>query len=204
MTWNWVDVIALILVLRGAYVGYRDGLSVEFVKLGTVLITYYCAIKYYTKVALWIGEHSRIQMDWATVVAFLTIAVASLVVVWLFFRLLGKIVSLQFESRISTFGGLLVGAGRAVVVSALFLFSLFFIPDAFVKKQVYSNSFWGRMAIDATPKFYKRVSLFIKEAEQSSKTMSAHYEEEKQRMNSTAREIPEVKADGAAGKEGKP
>ncbi len=183
MTWNWVDVIVLVFLLRGAYVGRRDGLSVELVKLATVFVTYYCAIKYYARCALWITVHSRVPMSWATVICFLGIAVLSLVTVWIFFKLLGKVVTLQFESRISTGGGLLIGTTRALVVSSLFLFSIFFVPDAFVKKQVYANSWWGRIAIDATPKVYARFSTLIEGAQQSSKAMNAHFRRERAKMD---------------------
>ncbi len=193
MTWNWVDVIVLIILFRGVYVGYKEGLSVELVKLGTVFITYYCAIKYYAKVALWISDHSRIAIDWATVVAFLSIALISLLIVWLFFKLLGKIMTLQFESRISTLGGALVGIGRAALISAFLLFGLFFIPDPFVKKQVYSDSWYGQRATDLTPRIYAKLSTIVKEAQDSSKAMSAHYEQEKQRMERMMRESSKEK-----------
>ncbi len=183
MTWNWVDILALILVFRGAYVGYKEGLSVELVKLGTVFITYYCAIKYYARVALWITDHSRVPIDWATVLAFVAIAVAALILVWLFFKMLGKVMTLQFESRLSNVGGLIAGMGRALVITALFLFALFFVPDPFVKQQIYGNSWWGQRAIDATPRWYARISALIKESEQSARAMSAHYELEKERMH---------------------
>ncbi len=192
MTWNWVDVIVLVFLLRGAYVGKRDGLSVELVKLATVFATYYCAIKYYARCAAWITVHSRVPMSWATVISFLGIAVLSLVTVWIFFKLLAKVVTLQFESRISTGGGLLIGTARALLVSSLFLFSVFFVPDAFVKKQVYANSWWGRIAINATPKVYARFSSLIEGAQHSSKAMNAHFQREKAKMREIMAEDKEA------------
>ena len=194
ISWNWVDVIVLIVLLRGAYVGRRDGLSVELVKLGTVFITYYCAIKYYTWLAEWISHHSRLPMDWATVIAFLSIAVESLVAVWIFFKLLGKIVTLQFESRISTGGGTVVGLFRALLVSSLLLFGLFFIPDKFVRKQVYANAWWGHIAIDATPPLYAKLASIIEEAHPSADAISARFAKEKKRMSGMMQETSPKKA----------
>ena len=182
MSWNWVDVIVLVVLLRGAYVGRRDGLSVELVKLGTVFITYYCAIKYYVRLAVWISHHSRLPMEWATVIAFLSIAVESLVVVWIFFRLLGKVVTLQFESRISTGGGTVVGLVRGLLLSSLLFFGLFFIPDPFVRKQIYANAWWGRIAIDTTPPLYAKLANIVEEAHPSSEAITAQFAKEKKRM----------------------
>ena len=85
-------------------------------------------------------------------------------------------------------GGLLTGIGRAAAVSALFLFALFFVPDPFVKQQVYGQSWYGKACIDATPKLYAKLSKLIKEAEQSSQAMNAHYRQEKDRMEQMMRE----------------
>ncbi len=198
MAANWVDIVVVVFLIRGAYVGYKEGLSVELVKLGTVFSTYYFAISYYSNFAIWIAGHTRLALSWATVVAFLTIAVSSLVLVWLLFKVLAKIVVLQFASQISTAGGVLVGISRALLISALFLFAIFFVPNNYVKRQIYTNSWFGHRAIDASPKLYRQFAQHIAAAQQSAKMINTHFDAEKKNFEE-ALKVPGKKVPGEAG-----
>ncbi|HRZ87574.1 MAG TPA: CvpA family protein [bacterium] len=188
MKFNWVDVVVLLTVARGVYVGYRTGLSQEFFRFLALAGAYYAALVMHSGAARFIVDHSLITERWALLMSFIVIASAVFVLVIIGFRILQKWVRLEFENRLNVWGGAIAGGVRGLIVISIILFAVFFIPDRFVKRQIYDNSYLGHYAIESMPKVYGRMSRFLSVGDTSGKRLSGRFEREKKRMDEPAAE----------------
>lgn len=183
MKFNWVDVVILLTVVRGIYVGYKSGLSQEFFRFLALIAAYYSALIFHADVARFIAEHSLIKEKWALLIAFIGVATFFFVLVIVLFKLLQKWVRLEFANNLNTYGGALAGGLRGLIIVSLILFALFFIPDQFVKRQIYTNSFLGYYAIEYTPNIYARLSKWISSHDLSGRAIFDRFEREKLKLS---------------------
>lgn len=182
MKFNWVDVVILLTVVRGIYVGYKSGLSQEFFRFLALIAAYYSALIFHADAARFIAEHSLIKEKWALLIAFIGVATFFFVLVIVLFKLLQKWVRLEFANNLNTYGGALAGGLRGLIIVSLILFALFFIPDQFVKRQIYTNSFLGYYAIEYTPNIYARLSKWISSHDLSGRAIFERFEREKLKL----------------------
>jgi uncharacterized membrane protein required for colicin V production len=179
---NWVDAVILLIVARGMYVGYKTGLSQEFFRFLALIAAYYSALMLHADVARFIAAHSLITEKWALLISFIGVAVFFFVLVIVLFKLLQKWVRLEFVNNLNVYGGALAGGLRGLIIVSLILFALFFIPDQFVKRQIYSNSLLGYYAIEYTPNLYARLSKWISAQDLSGRKMYERFEREKRKL----------------------
>jgi len=159
---NWVDVLALILVLRMSYVAFQDGLSHEILPvIGSVFMIVF-SLHYYQKI-------SSFLYDIGFVVPILllnpVIFLALNLLIGLLFRVLKSIIDnvikVSWHPLIEKFGGLIAGLTRGVVLASMVLIFLVIIPLPYLQRSMREKSLTGMYFLRVGPELYEKMSLVL-------------------------------------------
>ena len=149
---NWVDVIVLIFLVRGAYIGLNQGFSVELFKtlgaIATAVLTLLC----YGRVGEWLSSHSVLSLQIANFFSFSVLIFVLLFVFTIVRTLLFKVLHLQLFYGLERSGGFILGLIRSTVFVSLFLFVLTLLPFQYLKESVEVKSFFGPGLKEIAPK----------------------------------------------------
>ena len=108
-TTNWVDIIVVIFLVRGVYIGLNQGFSVELFKtLGAIassILTLLC----YGKLGEWLAARSFLSLQVANFISFLVLLLSLLIVVRVVRVFLFRILHLELFYGLEKWGGLEVG-----------------------------------------------------------------------------------------------
>ena len=161
MSFNWVDLLIVLIVVRGIYIGIKTGLSYEFYRFLALILGYYSALVFHSDGARFIMSHTLIKEKWAHLVAFIGIATIVFLVVIIVLKVLHKIMRIEFAPGINGIGGGIIGGLRSFFIVSLVLLAIFFVPCRYIKKQIYDDSYLGNYAIKYTPRVFSYVSKNI-------------------------------------------
>jgi len=157
---NWVDIIVVILLIRGGYIGLSRGFSVELFKTLGAIAACVLSLLYYQGLAEWLASHSFLSLQTARVISFL-ILVFLLVLTFNVVRILiFKILHIELFYGLEKWGGLGLGLARSIVYTSLFLFVLTLFPLAYFKQSVEENSFSGPYLKKVAPKVLEFIVKF--------------------------------------------
>ncbi len=157
---NWVDIIVVIFLIRGGYIGLNQGFSVELFKtLGTVVATV-VAFLYYAQAGEWLAAHSFLSPQALNPIVFLLLFFLFIIVFKIVRMLMFKILHLGFYGRLEQWGGLILGLARSAVFASLFLFMLTLIPVEYFRQSVQEKSFSGSYLIKVAPQVLDFVVQF--------------------------------------------
>ncbi len=159
---GWVDVAALILIFWGVVAGVKRGLEVELPLFMEIAIANFITFHYYQV----LGDILRVKLSApegpADLFSFLGIAVGSVLVLRLFFKLLGTIVSLKFMNAISRSGGAAAGALRFILAFSLLSYFLLLLPLGFFQNSYTAERSWsGPFFAQTSEKFYHFVTYYL-------------------------------------------
>ncbi len=150
---NVVDIIILGIFLRSIYIGYQQGLLVEFFKLLGITFATFFSLHYFVSFALFLGKLLPLPMDMVVVVAY--------VMIWIIIVALFAVVRqgwmLSFKPFEKTFpykvlGGIL-GTVRAAFITGL-VFLLIFISSSTFFVRTARSSLSGFYLKDVAVSFY--------------------------------------------------
>ncbi len=149
---NWVDIIVIIFLIRGGYIGLIQGFSVELFKtLGAIGATV-LSLLYYNKLGLWLSSHSFLSLQIADFLSFLALVFALLFIFRALRILIFKISHLQLIFALEKWGGFTLGLARSIVFASLFLFLLVLLPIQYIKESVEVTSLSGPYLKEVAPK----------------------------------------------------
>lgn len=151
---NWIDVLAVIILFRMGYVGFRLGIFSEFVKLTGLVGGIFVSFRYYQGA----GDALRTQVPLPTELA-AALTMAGLVMLTYLgivgvLRLAQRIVQVNFKSTLNQAGGILVGVFRAAVVTSLILVVFQQVPSEYLKASIEEKSFSGKVLCQVAPAVY--------------------------------------------------
>lgn len=158
---NWVDIIVVIFLIRGGYIGLGQGFSVELFKtLGAITATV-ASLLYYERVGEWLSSHSFLSLQIAEIISFLALFFSLLIVFKLVRTFLFKVLHFQLiGSNLERWGGFSLGLLRSVVFASLFCVMLTLIPVEYFKKSVEQRSFSGPYLKQVVPKVLEFIVMF--------------------------------------------
>ncbi len=159
---GWVDVVALVLVLWGLAAGIKRGLEVELPLFLEIAIATYVTLHYYQVV----GDILHVKLSApkapADLLSFIGIAVASVLALKLFLKLLGTIVTFKFMDAISRTGGAAVGVMRLILSFSLFSAFLLLLPLGFFQRSYSTDRSWsGPFFAQTSEKFYRFADYYL-------------------------------------------
>lgn len=148
---NWVDVIVIIFLIRGGYIGLSQGLGIELFKsLGAIGVAV-LSLLYYDRFGQWLAAHSFLSLPKADLISFLVLFILLLLLFKLLRTLIMKVIQVEVLSGFERWGGCILGLARSLVLASLFLFVLFLIPIPYIQESVSQKSFSGPYLIKVAP-----------------------------------------------------
>jgi len=153
---NWIDIFILILFLRIAYISLKNGLPAEFFKILGTLSAVYLSLHYYTYFANFFTAPLGVKNPAVEPLGFIFIIILAAVgyVFFVFLRLLlCRFITAEITPNLSRWGGLVVGAGRAFLLSSLVLFIFLKFSVSYFKKSI-NDSFSGKYIVEVAPTTY--------------------------------------------------
>ena len=157
---NWVDLIVIIFLIRGGYIGLSRGFSVELFKVLGAIASSVLSLLYYNKLGLWLSSHSFLSLEVADFLSFVILFFTLLFIFKAVRVLLFRILHLELFCGLERWGGLILGIGRSIVFASLFLFTLTLLPVTYLKQSVENESFSGPYLKDVAPQVVKFIVRF--------------------------------------------
>ena len=161
---NWVDVLAVILLVRMGYIGFRLGLGAELLKLAGLTSGFLTGFRYYQQAGDGLAQRMFLSTEWASVLALGAMVIAVYFLVTRSARLLEKVVQVNFEKKLSQIGGLLAGVVRGVLVSSVVLVACQQLPAPTMQESIQKHSLSGPMVSRVAPAVYDQLREFPRRA----------------------------------------
>ena len=154
---NWVDVLAVILLIRMGYIGFRLGLGAELLKLAGLIAGFFAGFQYYQQAGDWLARKTFLSTEWAAVLALGAIISAVYFLLTRALRLLEKLVQVNFEKKLNQIGGVLAGLVRGLLVSSVLLVACQQLPAPAMQQSIQEHSVSGRVVSRMAPAIYDQL-----------------------------------------------
>jgi len=151
---NWVDVIAVILLIRMGYIGFRLGLGVELVKLAGTVGGFFLSFRVYQAVGDFLASKTFLSTEWAAALSMSVLTVAGYFVLTRLLRLLEHLAKLTFDKKIDRLGGLLIGMARGLLTASVVLTILLQLPSPYLQAAIQEKSVSGKTVSRMAPAVY--------------------------------------------------
>lgn len=144
---NWIDWLFCAAVLAGAILGTIRGLAHELAVLVRMTVALLVTRLAYESVGAWIANAWNWNPGIARFAAVLLLFAATLLLLWLFFKMLGILMEFRFRGFPERAGGLLVGAVRYAAMFLLLMLALYFAPFSSIQRAIAFDSKVGEFCI---------------------------------------------------------
>jgi uncharacterized membrane protein required for colicin V production len=153
---NFLDIIILIVLFRICYIAAQTGLSIEIFKFLGVIFSTFISLHYYTSITDLIRRSfipKEMPLEFLDFIVFILL----IIIVYLIFvgirGLLSRFVQLDAVPKINKFTGLLLGLGRAYLITGLMVFTLAISSVSYLQDSV-KSSYLGSRAFMVAPRTY--------------------------------------------------
>jgi uncharacterized membrane protein required for colicin V production len=125
---NLADIIALIAVLIGIVVGFRQGLTAQMAMLLMALSVWAALVNGFVPCRDWFVTHFTMPLDLARIAALICLIVIPLLIIALLYSVLRYVMKLTFTTWIDRIGGALAGGITAAGIALLIFILLNTLP----------------------------------------------------------------------------
>lgn len=154
---NWVDIIVLIIILRGCYVAAQAGFAIEAFRLIGLVFAVFFGMHYYTALGDYVGKKiglgSIMPLEFVDFLSFVFLTVG----INLLFAALRKTFLNTFKveapTSINKWGGLALGVCRSIIYTGYIMFLLVISTVGYFKGSV-NSSYVGGTFFKVTPSVY--------------------------------------------------
>jgi uncharacterized membrane protein required for colicin V production len=158
-SFNWIDILIIILVFRICYVAISKGFFVEFFKFLASVFSVFINLHYYTKLGDTLDNLFKIKIISIEVWDFLAFFILW-IGVSIFFCLLRQIflilVRVEVVSILNKWLSFFLGLLRGLIMASLLMF-LFCIPTINYLKKSVNHSYLGKRIVFISPSLYKGI-----------------------------------------------
>ncbi|MFH1406963.1 MAG: CvpA family protein [Candidatus Omnitrophota bacterium] len=155
---NWVDVVAVVILLRAVHIGSNVGLSTEIYKFAGIVTGLVFAIFDHKTAASLINTYTLISPSAVLdAVAFLAIVTLFVFAFRIARALFTTLVQFQFAALLEKYGGLLLGLVRGAVSVSVVLIFLLMLPSEYLKTSI-ETSVSGRYFLKIGTRIYASAS----------------------------------------------
>lgn len=157
-SFNWIDALGIIVLLRLTYVGVRLGLGTELTKLLGVLVGVFVGFRWYQVLGDWLATRTVLSHERAGALVLAALVVASYLIVGLGLRALGKLATVRFTPTLGKVGGGAAAIARSGLVMSIFLVILQQFPSEYLHSSIEERSWSGRYLARVAPAVYDAVT----------------------------------------------
>jgi len=158
---NWFDIIVIVLVVRGVYLGANKGLTAELFNFFGIVTSLMMAVHWYSQVADIFIVNFDLPTWLSQFVCFVAIAQIIRVVFKYGLALVLKLLNVQFMPQLERVGGGIVGFGRGIIISCILALALNFLPLHYITESVFHKSFTGDFLVKSSERAYKALAFWI-------------------------------------------
>ncbi|MDD4982136.1 MAG: CvpA family protein [Candidatus Omnitrophota bacterium] len=166
-SFNWLDIIILIIIFRIFYISIKGGFTTEFFKFFGVLTSIYLSMHYNTGLSDFISSKLNIEdkmpLGFLDFILFVILALAGYFIFVLVRNAVNNLVKIEAVSVLNKWGGLILGALRSVLLAGLVSFALAISSVPYLKNSV-MNSYLGPRVLAVAVNTYSTIwnNLFSK------------------------------------------
>lgn len=156
---NWVDLLAVIIMLRTSYISFKEGLSHEIFPLFGSVLSLLLALHFYDRLGFLL--HSKVvvvPVSLCNLSVFLVIILAVALALKFLKILVDVIIKVTWHPLIEKVGGMLVGILRGAVAVSTILIFLALVPLSYLQWSVKDRSLSGMFFLRMGPAIYRVVS----------------------------------------------
>lgn len=161
---NWLDILTLLIILKGIYSGVQNGLTAELFGFIGVITSAICAIHWYNKAA----EVFIVNLSLPSWISQGGCILAIVIIIRYIFKysvvLVLKVMNVQFLPQLEKMGGVLLGIGKGVITSGILVLVLNLIPSGYMQESIYEKSFVGAFLIQVIQRTYTSLTFWIPES----------------------------------------
>lgn len=156
---NWVDILAIIILFRICYISLKLGLKAEFFKLLGTVVAIYLSLHYYTTFSdLLVGRapftKERIPLEFMDFLSFASLAVLGYLVFVSLRVLFYRFLKMETVEELNLWGGFILGIVRGLLLIGLIIF-MFGISSINYLKNSVINSYSGSYLFKIAPATYE-------------------------------------------------
>ncbi|HUK84002.1 MAG TPA: CvpA family protein [Verrucomicrobiae bacterium] len=149
---NWYDIVVIAALIYGVVAGVRNGFSGEIILVLGLLLMVALAMSFYASVGEWLQNVTRLTVELANLVAFVSIAVlVYIVTVAVRLAVHRKLKQRPFAALIENIGGGVAGLLRMIVVMTWLTVVLSLSPSPFWREQAAYKSRFGAFVVEQFP-----------------------------------------------------
>jgi hypothetical protein len=165
---NWLDIVLLVLILRGIYIGVKLGLTAELFNFFGILVSLILAVLWYSRTADVLVVNFKLPVWLSQFLCFIIIAQLIRFIFKYGLALLLKILNVQFIPQLERIGGGIIGFGRGIILSGIIILAIGLIPNNYLRESIEEKSFSGKFLVKATEGTYLSLTFWLPEEQRHS------------------------------------
>ena len=153
-SFNWVDILIIVIAARVIFIGAQKGLVIELFKLIGIFLTTFFTLHFYIRLGKFLHKFLFIPVFLEETISFIFLVIL-FIVIFKFIRD-GFLLLIKAEAQptINQWGGAIVGSLRSILICGLII-NLFFVIGTKYLANKAQNSFFGYYLVDLSPKIYE-------------------------------------------------
>lgn len=156
---NYIDIILLLPLLYGAFVGFSKGLVIEIATLLGLILGVYVAIRYSVYTEDFLHDFLNISTEYLSYIALGITFLVVMMLVCLLGKMLTKLVDMVSLGLVNKFLGTILGAAKYFVVLCVVLLIVQDLDDKFhfISKETRENSLLFDPFLTFAQQMYNRI-----------------------------------------------
>jgi uncharacterized membrane protein required for colicin V production len=151
---SWADYIALAVMARGVYVGYKSGVFSEFLRILAYLVTFVAAFKLHDPIAQQLTLNTFLNGAAARVAAFAAVFVPAFVATFVVRKLVLQLLKAGEGGVFQKILGAVLGACRWIAVLSLLYMAIDQSPLKQLQTDVHERSLTGQAVSRVAPALF--------------------------------------------------
>ncbi|OQB10034.1 MAG: Colicin V production protein [Candidatus Omnitrophica bacterium ADurb.Bin205] len=156
-SFNWLDIIILIIIFRIFYISIKGGFTTEFFKFFGTLSAIYFSMHYNTVLSDFISSKLHIEekmpLEFLDFIIFIILALGGYFIFVLVRNAVNNLLKIEAVSVLNKWGGLLLGALRSILLAGLVSFALVISSVPYLKNSV-MDSYLGPRVLSVAVNTY--------------------------------------------------
>lgn len=155
MNFHWIDLLVVLIVLRGIVLGHRRGLSGELLRFIGIICAIALSFKFYETAAARLPATLPGGRNTAIACGFSAIFLGVLAFFYMLNQTVRHLAQLPVIGALEKTGGAVLGGAKAFLFACAVLILLALVKVDRISNAVSRNSFFGPLAISGVPGAYK-------------------------------------------------